>query len=88
MKIIKSKQIKYWADDTQIITNQTILNEYNFKGYKVEVIKEIGFFNSEPNKKILYKTYIKVYKNNIKIKRRLFYGDKKINWKEYVGNVI
>jgi hypothetical protein len=89
--IIKSKQTKYWDDETQTVTEQTILNKYNYKNHRVEVTKEIGWFNSNPKDIIIFRTYVRIYKDDVLIKRRLFYNgytNKKTDWKKYVNEFL
>jgi hypothetical protein len=89
--IIKSKQTEYWDDESQTMTEQTILDEYDYKKHKIGVTQEIGWFDSKPNDKIIYRTYVRIYKDDVLIKRRLFYNgytNKKTNWKKYVNEFL
>lgn len=88
MKILKTKQEPYWADKSQMMTDQTVLNEYEYKGHHIEVIQELGFFNDDPSNIIIYRTYIKIYKDGVKIKRKLFYSDTTVDWVKYVDTII
>lgn len=86
--IIKEQQTPYWNDNTKMITEQTCVDEFSRDGYDIVLKQEIGFFNSEPDEIILYRTYLNVYKNGEHIKRRLFYGDNGHKWKDYLNELL
>lgn len=87
-QIIESKIIEYWADESILIDRQTILNKFNKNGYDIEIKEEVGKFLDGCGDITRYRTYVYIYKDGVKLKRRLFYGDNGLKWEQYVNEYV
>jgi len=72
-KIIKEDIQPYWEDETKLIKEQTVVSNYSKDGFDIELKKEIGWFIDRPNDVMVYRTYVKIFKEGKMLKRRLWY---------------
>lgn len=86
-KVIKEDIHPYWDDDKELIKEQTVVSNYSKDGFDIELKKEIGWFMSKPNDIMVYRTYVKIFKDGKMIKRRLWYIDNP-NYDEFINNFI
>ena len=86
-KIIKEDIQPYWEDETKLIKEQTVVNNYSKDGFDIELKKEIGWFIDRPNDVMVYRTYVKIFKEGKMLKRRLWYVENP-NYNEFIDNFI
>ena len=82
------EQIKpYWYDEKQLIKEQTLVSEYEYNDYTVELKQQQFYFMNEPDNIGTYRTYVRIYKNGEMMKRRLWYIDNP-DWELFTKNFI
>ena len=86
-KIIKEDIQPYWEDETKLIKEQIVVNNYSKDGFDIELKKEIGWFIDRPNDVMVYRTYVKIFKEGKMLKRRLWYVENP-NYNEFIDNFI
>lgn len=87
IKIIKEDIQPYWDDETQFIKEQTVVSNYSKDGFDIELKKEIGWFIDRPNDVMVYRIYVKIFKEGKMLKRRLWYVENP-NYDEFIDNFI
>ena len=87
IKIIKEDIQPYWDDETQFIKEQTVVSNYSKDGFDIELKKEIGWFIDRPNDVMVFRTYVKIFKEGKMLKRRLWYVENH-NYDEFIDNFI
>jgi len=93
MELIKKEIIKedikpYWNDNSQMIKDYTSLNVFSKGNHKIELKQELGYFIDKPENIMMYRTYIKIFRGEKLIKRRLFYGDNGVKWEQFITEII
>jgi hypothetical protein len=93
MKLIKKEITKedikpYWNDDSRMVKDYTSLSVFSKGNYEIELKQELGYFIDKPENIIMYRTYIKIFKGEKLIKRRLFYGDNGVKWKQFITETL
>jgi len=85
---IVNEQIKpYWYNEKKLVKMQTLVSEYVYNDYTIELKQEQYYFMNKPDDIRTYKTYVRIYKNGEKMKRRLWYIDNP-DWEMFVKNFI
>ena len=56
------EQIKpYWYDEKQLIKEQTLVSEYEYNDYTIELKQQQFYFMNEPDNIGTYRTYVRIY---------------------------
>jgi len=85
---IVNEQIKpYWYNEKKLVKMQTLVSEYVYNDYTIELKQEQYYFMNKPDDIRTYKTYVRIYKNGEMMKRRLWYIDNP-DWEMFVKNFI
>ena len=87
IKITKEDIQPYWDDETKFIKEQTIVSNYSKDGFDIELKKEIGWFIDRPNDIMVFRTYVKIFKEGKMLKRRLWYIENP-NYDEFIDNFV
>jgi hypothetical protein len=93
MKLIKNLILKeniesYWNDNSLTIKDYTSLSVFLKGKFEIELKQELGYFINKPENIMVYRTYIKIFEGEKLIKRRLFYGDNGVKWKQFVTETL
>jgi hypothetical protein len=93
MKLIKNLILKeniesYWNDNSLTIKDYTSLSVFLKGKFEIELKQELGYFINKPENVMVYRTYIKIFEGEKLIKRRLFYGDNGVKWKQFVTETL